>query len=434
MRPALLAGFVLAASSLAVSQQAPAAPTPPTARDRQVAQAAQALRPKLVEMRRDFHMHPELSNREERTSRVIAERLRRLGFTDVQTGIAHHGVVATLQGGKPGPAIAVRADMDALPIQESRPDIPYASRNTGVKHACGHDLHMAVQLGVAELLMSMREQIPGAIHFVFQPAEEGAPPGEEGGAELMVKEGLLEKLRPQAMFALHSAPMFEVGRIGFASGPAMAASDRFVLTIRGRGGHAAYPHGGIDPIVVSAQAIMALQTIRSRRVDPVQPLVISVGIIRAGTRHNILPPDVHLEGTVRTLDENLRKRVPELMHEVLRGVTSAHGADYELEYNFGYPVTSNDPELTAATVPTLRRVLGEDKVVSRPPQMGAEDFSYFANQVPGFYYFLGVANQEKGITEALHTPAFDIDEDALVVGVKTMSSILLDYLEREAGR
>jgi amidohydrolase len=212
----------------------------------------------------------------------------------------------------------------------------------------------------------------------------------------------------------------------------MAASDRFVATIRGRGVHAAYPHGGIDPIVVAAEAVLALQTIRSRRVDPVQPLVVSVGIIRGGTRHNILPPEVHLEGTVRTLNEDLRQRVPELMHQVLGGVTAAHGASYELEYNFGYPVTRNDPELTAATVPTLRRVLGEDNVQSRPPQMGAEDFSYFANQVPGFYYFLGVANQEKGITEALHTPAFDIDEDALVVGVKTMAGVVLDYLERES--
>src|SRR5256714_11921861 len=249
-------------------------------RDERIAHAAEAMREQLVAQRRDFHMHPELSNREERTSRVGAERLRAIGLTDIKTGVGKYGVTALLVGSKPGPVVAVRADMDALPIQEVN-DVPYKSLNPGVKHACGHDAHTTIELGVAEILSKMRDEIHGTIKFIFQPAEEGAPAGEEGGAALMIKEGALENPRPTAIFGLHVMPVVEVGQIAYNSGPAMASSDHFVITIHGKKVHGAYPHDGIDAVVVAAECVTALQTIRSRRVDTTEPLVITVGIIQA---------------------------------------------------------------------------------------------------------------------------------------------------------
>ncbi len=399
--------------------------------EQKIAQAAEALRPKLVEQRREFHMHPELSNREERTARVVAERLRALGFTDIQTGVALHGVVALLKGGRPGPVIAVRADMDGLPVQDVN-NTPYKSQNAGVKHACGHDAHMAIQLGVAEILSRMRADLPGTVKFIFQPAEEGPPRGEEGGAELMVKERVLENPRPEAIFGIHVFSTIDVGLIGYNSGPALASSDEFVITIKGKQVHAAYPHMGVDPILVAAEAIQALQTIR-RRIIATEPLVISVGSIHGGNRNNIIPAEVVLNGTVRTHnDEAVRKRIPDLMREVLDGVTRAHGASYELDYLWGNAVTYNDPKLVEETLPVIRRVMGESKVVSPPPQMGAEDFAFFAKEVPSFFYFVGVRNSEKGITAAHHTPDFDLDEDGLVIGTKVMANVVVDYLERHA--
>ena len=409
----------------------PADPAATTTRDKEIARAAEALRPKLIEMRRDFHMHPDLSNREERTSRVVAERLRDLGLDEVKTGVGKYGIVALLKGGRPGPVVAVRADMDALPIQETI-DVPYKSQNPGVKHACGHDVHMTVELGVAEILSRMREQIPGTIKFIFQPAEEGAPAGEEGGAALMIKEGALENPRPQAIFGLHVLPSIEVGKIGTHSGPAMASADRFLVTLRGKKVHGAYPHRGVDTVVVGSECVMALQTIRSRRIDTLDPLVISVGSIHGGNRFNIIADEVKLEGTVRTLNEDVRRRVQQLMRETLAGVTSAYGASFDMEYEEGAAVTYNDPQLVEETLPTMRRVLGESNVLAPRPQMGAEDFSYFARVIPGFYYFLGVGNEAKGITAMWHTPEFDVDEESLVVGVKVMASVLLDYLQRHA--
>ncbi|HET9532585.1 MAG TPA: amidohydrolase [Blastocatellia bacterium] len=401
----------------------------PAARDQLVAQAAESLRAKLVEQRRDLHMHPELSNREERTSRVVAERLKALGL-DVKTGVARHGVVAILKGAKPGPVIAVRADMDALPIQENI-DVPYKSKNAGVKHACGHDVHTTVQLGVAEVLSRMRDQIAGTVKFIFQPAEEGPPPGEEGGAPLMIKEGALENPRPQAIFGLHVMPNIEVGQIGYNSGPAMASSDRFVITIRGKKVHGAYPHDGIDTVVVAAEAVSALQTIRSRRINTMEPLVITIGSIHGGNRFNIIADEVVLEGTMRTLSEEVRARAIEMMRETLAGVTSAYGAKFEIEFDKPNPVTYNDPKLVEEMLPTLRRVAGEANVITPKPQMGAEDFSYFQKVIPGFYYFLGVGNRAKGITAMIHTPEFDVDEESLVIGVKAMTSMVLDYLDRK---
>jgi amidohydrolase len=384
----------------------------------------------MVTQRRDFHMHPELSNREERTSRVVAERLRALGL-EVKTGVGKHGVVALLKGAKPGPVVAVRADMDALPIQENI-DVPYKSQNPGVKHACGHDVHMTVGLGVAETLSKMRDQIQGTVKFIFQPAEEGPPPGEEGGAALMIKEGALENPRPQAIFGLHVMPNIEVGTVGYNSGPAMASADRFVVTIKGKKVHGAYPHDGVDAVVVAAEAVSALQTIRSRRINTQEPLVLSVGIIQGGNRFNIIADEVKLEGTVRTLSEDVRKSAQEMMRQTLAGVTSAYGASFDLQYVEGAAVTYNEPKLVEESLPTIKRILGDAQVVSPKPQMGAEDFSYFQKVIPGFFYFLGVGNKAKGITAMIHTPEFDVDEDSLVVGVKVMSNVLLDYLDRHA--
>ncbi|MFY9609401.1 MAG: amidohydrolase [Blastocatellia bacterium] len=398
--------------------------------DQQIAKAAEALRAKLVEQRRDFHMHPELSNREVRTSRIVAERLRALGLDEVKTGVGKHGVVALLKGGKPGPVVAMRADMDALPIQETN-DVPYKSQNPGVKHACGHDVHTTVALGVAEVLSKMRDQIPGTIKFIFQPAEEGAPAGEEGGAELMIKEGALENPRPQAIFGLHTAGS-DVGQIEYHSGPAMASADRFAITIRGKKSHGAQPQGGIDAVVVAAECVTALQTIRSRRIHPLEPLVITVGTIKGGDRSNIIADEVRMEGTMRTLNEEVRSRAQKLMRETLTGVTSAYGATFDLQFDNPNPVTYNDPRLVEETLPTIRRIVGEANVVAPKPLMPAEDFSYYQKVIPGFFYFLGVGNKAKGLMPQWHTADFDVDEESLVVGVKVMSNVLLDYLERHA--
>ncbi|HYY55984.1 MAG TPA: amidohydrolase, partial [Pyrinomonadaceae bacterium] len=270
-------------------------------REQQIAQAAEALRSQMISQRRDFHMHPELSNREERTSRVVAERLRALGLTDVKTGVGRYGVTALLVGGKPGPVVAVRADMDALPIQEVN-DVPYKSQTPGVKHACGHDVHTTVELGVAEVLSRMKEDVRGTVKFIFQPAEEGAPAGEEGGAKLMLKEGAFENPRPQAIFGLHTEPNLQAGQIGYHSGPAMASSDTFYITVRGKSSHGAQPQMGVDSVVVAAQCVLALQNIRSRRIDPLEPLVITVGTIHGGERFNVIAGEVKMTGTMRTFN------------------------------------------------------------------------------------------------------------------------------------
>ena len=425
-----IVGVVLSLS-LGVSTQLAQSTSGGASREQQIAKSAEALRAKLVEQRRDFHMHPELSNREERTSRIVAEKLRALGLDDVRTGVGKYGVVALLKGSKPGPVVAVRADMDALPIQETI-DVPYKSQNPGVKHACGHDVHTTVELGVAEVLSKMRDQIAGSIKFIFQPAEEGAPQGEQGGASLMIKEGALENPRPQAIFGLHTAG-FEVGQIGYQSGPAMASSDKFTITIRGKKSHGAVPQGGIDAVVVAAECVTALQTIRSRRIDPLEPLVITIGTINGGVRNNIIADEVKMEGTMRTLSEQVRTRSKELMQQTLASVTSAYDAKFELSFDDSNPVTYNDPQLVEQTLPTIRRLVGEPNVLALKPFMPAEDFSYYQKVIPGFFYFLGVGNKAKGLMPAWHTAEFDVDEESLVVGVKVMSNVLLDYLDRQAG-
>ena len=422
--------FALTVLIVLAAQAAATIPAGAASRDQQIAQAAEALRAKLIEQRRDFHMHPELSNREERTSRIVAERLRALGLDEVKTGVGRYGVVALLKGARPGPVVAVRADMDALPIQETI-DVPYKSQNPGVKHACGHDVHTTVELGVAEVLSRMRDQISGTIKFIFQPAEEGAPVGEEGGATLMIKEVALENPRPQAIFGLHTGS-FEVGQIAYHSGPAMASADRFAIIIRGKKSHGAQPQLGVDAIVVASECVTALQTIRSRRIDPLEPLVITIGTIKGGDRNNIIADEVKMEGTMRSLNEEVRKQAQELMRHTLASVTSAYGATFDLQFDSPNPVTYNDPRLVDETLPTIRRIVGDANVVAPKPFMPAEDFSYYQKIIPGFFYFLGDGNKAKGLMPAWHTADFDGDEESLIVGVKVMAGVLLDYLDRHA--
>lgn len=429
LKSVIVTGIVTASIAAGLISSGAAAAEPSAADE--ITRAAEALRPQLTEWRRDFHMHPELSNREERTARVIAERLRAMGFDDVKTGVAGHGIVALLKGAKTGAVVAVRADMDALPVEETL-DVPYKSKNPGVKHACGHDVHMAVALGVAQILSSHREFVHGTVKFIFQPAEEGPPEGEAGGAIEMVRQGALENPRPRAIFGLHTNPQLEAGQLGYHSGAAMAASDRFNVIIRGKKSHGAQPHLGVDPIVIAAEAVMALQTIRSRRIDATQPLIISVGIIHGGNRFNIIADEVRLSGTVRTHDEEVRRRVPELMRQILAGVTSSYGASYELDWDPRAAAVYNDPALVSESLPAMKQVLGEKNVNSLAPFMVSEDFSFFQQVVPGFFYFLGVGNKAKGITAAWHTPDFDVDEESLVIGTKVMTRVVVDYLERHA--
>jgi len=392
---------------------------------------------RIIELRHQIHQYPELGNREFQTAELVAEHLRSLDFDEVTVGVAHTGVVGILRGGLPGDTVAVRADMDALPVTE---DTPYAFASTvraeylgqevGVMHACGHDVHTAVQLGVASVLASMRDQIPGVVKFIFQPAEEGPPPGEEGGADLMVREGVLESPRPSAIFGLHTFAEMAIGSLGYTPGPALAAVDHFRARIIGRQAHGAAPHLSVDPVVMASQAVVALQTIRSRNLDPLEPSVVTVGIIRGGMRFNIIPDEVLLEGTVRTYDADVRDAVEERMGEILAGVTAAGGGTYELDYDRGTPATINDPELAERMAPTLAKVVGEENVSVLVPTMGGEDFAYYANEVPGFFFRLGMVapGTESG---GHHTPTFQADDASVPIGMRAMSNLLLDYLRTQ---
>ncbi len=391
-----------------------------------------------IKMREQIHQNPELGNREFKTAEMVANHLRSLGM-EVKTGIGHTGVIGLLKGGKPGTVVAVRADMDALPVTE---DTPYAFKSTvrttyggkevGVMHACGHDIHTSVQLGVASVLADMRDDIPGTIKFIFQPAEEGPPPGEEGGADLMLKEGAFNDPRPSAVFGLHSYAHMESGKIGYTPGPALAAVDKFIIKIRGKQAHGAQPQLSVDPIVMASQVVTALQTIRSRNLHPLQPSVVTVGIFRGGERFNIIPAEVHLEGTVRTYDPEVRDQVEKRMNELVEGITRAYGGTYDLNYDRGTPATINNLELTKKMVPTLYKVMGKENVLEIEPTMGGEDFAYFANEVPGFFYRLGMV---KPGTESggHHTPNFMADNSCVPIGMKAMSMLLLDYLSMTQG-
>ncbi len=405
------------------------------AQDARIDAAVERYTAEIVELRHHLHQYPELGNREFETAKLVAEHLEMLGFDEIQTGVAHTGVVGVLRGGLPGPVVAVRADMDALPVTEDTPypfkstvRTTYLGKEVGVSHACGHDVHTAVQLGVASVLASMRDELPGTVKFIFQPAEEGPPPGEEGGASLMVAENVMENPRPSAIFALHANPDLYVGEIGYISGPIYASSDHFRITIRGKQAHGAAPHLSIDPIVMASQAVMAFQTIRSRNLPPLQPSVISIGIFRSGERFNIIPAEVYMEGTVRTYDPDVRDAVERRTNEILAGTTQAGGGTYEFEYDRGAPPTINDPELAAQMLGTLHRVLDDENVIMLEPFMAAEDFAYFANIVPGFYISLGTT--VPGTTSSWnHTPDFMADDGSVPVGMRVISNLLLDYMK-----
>ncbi|HUG41821.1 MAG TPA: amidohydrolase [Longimicrobiales bacterium] len=424
--PAVVLFTLLAAPIPATT---PAAAQSPAAVDA----AVQRHTPRITQLRHHIHENPELSNRETETAALVAEHLRSLGL-EVRTGVAHTGVVGVLRGGQPGPVVAVRADMDALPVTEAT-GLPFAStkratyggQEVGVMHACGHDIHVAVGLGTASVLADMRADLPGTVLFIFQPAEEGAPPGEEGGAALMLEEGAFDDPAPDVAFALHALPSLEVGQLGVTSGPAMAAADRWTARIIGRQAHGAQPQESIDPVVMAAQAVLGLQTIRSRNMSALEDGLVTVGIIRGGERNNIIPGEVYLEGTVRTFDPGVQDMIERRMREVLDGTTSAGGGSFEMTYERGYPVTVNDPDLTARMAPTLARVVGDDALHTLPPTTGAEDFSYFAQRVPGMYFRLGTT--KPGTTSGgLHTPTMTADDSAIPVGIRAMTALVLDFM------
>jgi amidohydrolase len=394
--------------------------------------------PQVIAWRRDIHAHPELGNRETRTAKLVADELQRLGL-EVHTGIAHTGVVALLRGGRPGPTVAVRADMDALPVTE-KTDVPFASHVTasyrgetvGVMHACGHDSHTAMLLGLAAALSAERASLPGSVLFVFQPAEEGAPEGEEGGAQLMLKEGVFDKYPPQAVFGMHVWAGLSVGQLAYRSGPLMAGVDSFKVIVRGKQSHGARPWQGIDPIVTSAQIINDLQTIVSRNVDIAEnPAIVSIGAIKGGIRNNIIPAEVTMLGTVRTFTESQRSVVFDHLKLIVEHTAAANGATAELILGpEHYPVTYNDPALTQRVLPSLAAVAGEGNLRQMAPMTVSEDFSFFAQKVPGFYFFVGVTprKQDPATAATNHSDFFYIDEDGIAIGLRAMTRVVVDYL------
>ena len=391
---------------------------------------------KVIDWRRHFHQNPELSNREFKTAEVIAAHLKSLGL-EVQTGVAHTGVVGILKGKHPGKVLALRADIDALPVEE-RNDLPFKStvKSTfmdtpvGVMHACGHDTHTAILMGAAELLSQHKDQIHGTIKFVFQPAEEGPPPGEVGGASLMVKEGVLKNPDVDVIVGLHINSQTPVGMIRYKPGGTMAAAQRFVLKINGKQTHGSQPWAGVDPILIASKVIDAYQTIISRESDLTnEAAVISVGKITSGVRFNIIPESLEMIGTVRTLDFEMQRHINQRMHEPAKGIAEAYGGTADLEIQDFTSITNNDPGLVNALLPTLERVAGKDQVVLSKATTGAEDFSYFQEEVPGFYFFLGGMTPGSTGSFPHHTPDFKIDESGLLLGVKAMTEISLDYLK-----
>jgi len=400
----------------------------------QVDQMADQLERKVIEWRRDFHENPELSNREFRTAEKVANHLRSLGL-EVKTGVAHTGVVGLLKGGKPGKVVALRADMDGLPVKE-KVDLPFASKAKGVyqdkevdvMHACGHDNHVAGLMGAAEILASMKDELPGSVKFIFQPAEEGAPLGEKGGATYMVEEGVMDNPKVDAIFGLHAWPGL-IGTAQYRPGPIMAAAERMRITVTGVQTHGAKPWGGVDPIVVSSQIIMSLQTIIAREVDiTAVPAVVTIGSIHGGIRNNIIPEEVVMEGTIRTFEEDIRQQIHKSIQDKVEMISAASGAKAKLEiFSNIAKVTYNDPPLTEQMLPSLRRVYGDENVMVRPFVTGAEDFPFFTDHAPGLYFFNGVA-EDPSIAYSNHSPYFFADERNLKYGMKSLAQLTLDYL------
>jgi amidohydrolase len=434
---------ITAAACLLAAGTAAAAGKPT---DAEIAALAERFAGASIAQRQDMHRNPELSNRETRTGALVDEHLRALGI-EVQTGIAHTGVVGILRGGRPGLTIAVRADMDGLPVTEQT-DYPFKStvrstyldKDVGVMHACGHDVHTAALLGTASMLAEIRERLPGTVMFIFQPAEEGVPAGERGGARMMVEDGIFAKIKPDAVIAFHtngSPPDADgdderLGTVAYSVGPAFAAATRWEATVKGRQAHGSTPHLGVDPIVTASGIVMALQTIRSRVLSPLSDNVITVGLFRSGERHNIIPESAQLGGTIRTFDDETLATIEARMRDIFEGHTKAAHATYELSFDTGHPMTVNQAELTAGMVPTLERILGKDRVRQAPPITGAEDFSYFSQVVPGFYFRLGVVPD--GVTSGgHHTPTFYAADESVPIAMRLMTSLVVDFLNAGTG-
>lgn len=397
---------------------------------------ANSIEAKVIDWRRDFHQHPELGNQETRTAKIVADHLRSLGM-EVTEGVAVTGVIGTLKGGKPGPTVALRADMDALPVTE-RNDLPFKSINTatyngqetGVMHACGHDSHVAILMGAAEVLASMKDNLEGTVKFIFQPAEEGVSEAEIFGAEQMVQEGVLDDV--DAIFGLHIWSQVEAGKIGYRSGPFMAAVDGLNVVVKGTQAHGASPWSGVDPIVTSSQIVMGLQTILSRNVNITQnPAVVTIGAIHGGIRHNIIPEKVEMIGTIRTFGVKQQELVHRRIKEVISNIAESAGAEAEIDLSYGYPSTVNDPQLTSKMLTSMESAAGKENVFIMDPQTGAEDFSFFQKEIPGLFIFLG--GMKKGgdplTTPSHHTPDFFIDESGFTLGVKTLSYFVVDYFD-----
>ena len=405
----------------------------------QIDAAARDIEARLIAWRRDFHAHPELGNREFRTAAIVADHLRALGFDEVRTGVAHTGVVGLLKGALPGPVVALRADMDALPVAEEV-DLPFASKvkaewngdQVGVMHACGHDCHTSILMAVAEVLAGQRGGLRGSVKFIFQPAEELPPEGEDGGAKMMIDEGAMENPRPAAVFGLHVTSRLPLNVVGYRPGPTMASADNLKITVHGSQTHGAMPWAGVDPIVVSAQVVLGLQTVISRQTDLTkEPAVVTIGTIHGGLRENIIPESVEMRGTIRTFDEEMRDDIHERVTYLAEAISRGSRAGCTVCIKKNYPVTVNDPELTAAMVPTLGRVAGPNHLALVPKVTGSEDFSFFQRVVPGLFIFLGVTPAEQDVGKAApnHSPRFYVDERCLVTGVRALAHLAVDYLE-----
>jgi amidohydrolase len=416
---------------------APALRAQNAALDARIARLAAQEESKVIAWRRDLHEHPELGNQETRTAGMIAAHLRSLGL-EVQTGVARTGVVGILRGGKPGPVVALRADMDALPVTENN-SLPFASQvkttylgqPVGVMHACGHDTHVAMLMGAAEVLSQVKKDLPGTVKFIFQPAEEGSLPGEEGGARLMVREGVLDSPKVDAIFGVHIQAQTEVGTLTYRPGGEMASSDRFTIKIRGKGAHGAYPWNSVDPIVTAAQIVLGLQTIVSRQVKLIDDAaVVTVGTIHAGVRHNVIPADAELSGTLRALNPGVQKQIWAAVQRTAKGIAESAGATAEVSIEPYVPVTFNDEKLTARMLPTLQAVAGTANVHEQKAVTGAEDFSFYQEKVPGLFLFVGGMRkgQDPATAADHHTPGFLIEETGLTLGVKTLATLAADYL------
>jgi amidohydrolase len=419
---------------LAMASRPTAAETVNDAIERETA----AVESQMIAWRRDIHEHPELGNREFRTSALVAEHLKKLGY-DVREKVAHTGVVAVLKGSKPGPVIALRADMDALPLTELV-DLPFASKvrttwrgqEVGVMHACGHDAHTAILMAAAEVFAKLRNDLPGTVKLLFQPAEEGLPPGEEGGARLMIKEGALENPKPEVIFGLHVVSPGRVGTIAYRAGTAMAGSDTFHITVIGRGTHGARPWAGIDPIVVASQIVLGLQTIESRQVDVTnEPSVLTIGMFNAGNRSNIIPDTAELEGTLRTFDPEMRNFIMRRVKETAEAIAQSGGAQADVEWiSDGYIPLVNNVSLTRRMASTLQHVAGPDKVFETKARTTSEDFSYYAEQIPGFFFWVGInpPTMLASLAAPNHSARFQIDEAGLPLALRALVHETFDYL------